>query len=374
MLLGSFCSVSAANIYFTFTSVELMTISIYFLLIRDTVSALKFFSYSALFSGIFLYGLTIVHGLGGSPDYIVIGKYFSSNEINPLVLSLGIVMVITGLGFKMGLFPFNFIMPTVSEKISFKNLSFISVLSVISVAAVITRFLLTIFYDSNSFKSFSGEVQMLQIIKWQNLLIIISTASILTGSLIILWQKRLNKIFTFLILIQSGYILLSLCSFDKPAAPAVILSLLQFTIFTAGIIFVFNLINHNKKTFIVDDLKGMGVKHPLLSAGFLILLLSSAGIPLTTGFTAKLYTMTVIFNAGYVLAGIIVTFSTLPYLYFIYKLAATFFSGTSFEIEIKTELTDKLILLILLFITLFFGIISAPLIEFSVYVSNLLLL
>lgn len=370
MLLGSFSAVSSVNIYFTFVSVKLVTISIYFFLSGFNKLNVKYFTYSSVFTGILLYGLTLLHGLAGSPDYFEIGKYFSFNEVNPLTLSIALIMIFAGFGFKIGLFPFNFIMPSTAEKISLKKLFFVSVIPVLTLTGVLVRLLTAIFHDSNFV---NADLQFVQIVKWQNLVAIISTSSIITGSLIILWQKELKKIFINLLLIQSGFILLSLCSFEKLSSAAVVINMLHFTLTSLGIIIFMNIIKRSSNISI-DDIKGAGFKNPFLSTSFIILLLSSAGMPLTIGFTAKLYTISQVFNTGYDIAGILVIFSLLPLLYFVYKVVIILFSENSVKNEYSMELTDKLIMLLILLITIISGVFISPLIEFSQNASKLFLL
>ena len=68
---------------------------------------MKYFVLGALASGFLLYGLSMMYGATGTltiPDaFTVIG----SGSINKEVLSFGVVFVVAGLAFKLGVVPFH---------------------------------------------------------------------------------------------------------------------------------------------------------------------------------------------------------------------------------------------------------------------------
>lgn len=369
LALGSVCLVSSANLYFTFVSAEVISISIYLLLGTGNPYSFKYFVYSAVSSGIFLYGITLLYGLGGSADYAVISTNFSNSEINPLTLAISLTMIFTGFGFKMGLFPFNFIMPGLAEKINLEKLGFITIVPAVSVSGAIVRMLLSIFHDTGLFTA--GSYQMLQIVNWKNLVILISITSVITGYLVINWQSNLKKIFIFILLSQAGFILLPLA--DSSAGIAgVILNLIAFTINLTGIIICLKAFYSNSSSPLTTDaLKGAGYKSKFIIIAFIVFLVSSAGFPVTAGFTAKLYVYGLIFKEGYTTAGIILLLCTVTYLYFIFRIVSISFTKAENPIEIRMEPINKVILLIFLFLTIMFGIFNSSIIELSKYSSKL---
>lgn len=68
-----------------------------------TEAAMKYFVLGSLASGFLLYGLSMVYGATGSLDIGEVFKAISSGELKHQVLVFGLVFVVAGLAFKLGL-------------------------------------------------------------------------------------------------------------------------------------------------------------------------------------------------------------------------------------------------------------------------------
>jgi NADH-quinone oxidoreductase subunit N len=120
-LLGITVMASANNFLVIYLGLELMTLSLYALtaLRRDhagaTEAAMKYFVLGALASGFLLYGLSMMYGATGSLDLAEVFKAIGSGQINKAVLIIGLVFVVAGLGFKLGVVPFHMWVPDVYQ-------------------------------------------------------------------------------------------------------------------------------------------------------------------------------------------------------------------------------------------------------------------
>ena len=118
-LLGMMVLVSAADLLTVYLGLELLSLSLYAMvaLERDSPSAaeaaMKYFVLGALASGMLLYGMSMVYGATGTLELARIGE--SARDGSDLVLVLGVVFVVTGLGFKLGAAPFHMWIPDVYE-------------------------------------------------------------------------------------------------------------------------------------------------------------------------------------------------------------------------------------------------------------------
>src|SRR5476649_2893967 len=106
-LLGQMVMISGNNMLSIYLGVELMSLSLYALvaLRRDnskaTEAAMKYFILGALASGFLLYGISML--------------YAASGTIKPTILIFGLVFLVAGLAFKLGVVPFHMWVPDVYE-------------------------------------------------------------------------------------------------------------------------------------------------------------------------------------------------------------------------------------------------------------------
>jgi len=122
-LLGMFVMISGHNLLVIYLGLELLTLSSYALvaLRRDdpqaTEAAMKYFVLGALASGFLLYGMSLVYGATGSLDLSQVVRAIAGGEESlagsPRVLMLGLVFLVAGLAFKLGVVPFHMWVPDV---------------------------------------------------------------------------------------------------------------------------------------------------------------------------------------------------------------------------------------------------------------------
>ena len=118
-LLGIAVMVSANNFLVIYLGLELMSLSLYALVAmrRDhglsTEAAMKYFVLGALASGFLLYGLSMMYGATRSLEINEVFNAIGTGRINRAVLTFGVVFVVAGLAFKLGVVPFHMWVPDV---------------------------------------------------------------------------------------------------------------------------------------------------------------------------------------------------------------------------------------------------------------------
>ena len=111
-LLGQFVLISGANLLTLYLGLELMALPTYALVAmrhsseKSVEAAIKYFILGALASGFLLYGMSMLYGVTGSLDLIEIFKTVADPRINHLVMAFGLVFIVAGLAFKLGVVPF----------------------------------------------------------------------------------------------------------------------------------------------------------------------------------------------------------------------------------------------------------------------------
>jgi NADH-quinone oxidoreductase subunit N len=120
-LLGMSIMISGNNFLVIYMGLELLTLSSYALvaLRRDNATAseaaMKYFVLGALASGFLLYGLSMLYGATGTLEVGQVFKVIASGQVKHQVLVFGLVFVVAGLAFKLGVVPFHMWIPDVYQ-------------------------------------------------------------------------------------------------------------------------------------------------------------------------------------------------------------------------------------------------------------------
>lgn len=368
---GALLAVSASNIFMMFISMQIMVIPLYLLAYYHLKPAIRYFIFSSLFAAVMLYGITLLYGITGTGEYSSISKFLSFNPVNTLILILSVLLIVSGLAFTSLLAPFNLSFPLLSKNLKTGHFVQFSLINVIAVLFVLARFIFSVLHDHNVFVSSPEQISFISGVNWKLLLAIISVCSIIAGNLVILWQYDLKKIAAYIIISQSGYLLLGIISGSAAGLAAFITGIVVIAINSLGMIFCINQINTVYGITETKGLKSIGRNDKFLFLTFIFFLVSSAGFPLTAGFNSKLilYSLPNLENYFWLIAAGII--SSVVFLYFIFRLTMLIFAGQNTQISPKIGTRPPIILLILLFSAIFFSIFVSPLLNWADYCSNL---
>jgi NADH-quinone oxidoreductase subunit N len=184
--------------------------------------------------------------------------------------------VLTGIGFKLAVVPFQLWAPDVYEGAPLPVTAFISTVSKAGMFAFILRW----FHVHDI--GVAGAPGLV--------LTIIAIASMLTGNLLALLQTNVKRILAFSSIAHMGYFLVALIAGGPLGAPAATYYLIAYA---ATILAAFGLMTilsgPRDEAASINDYRGLFWKRPLVAAAFTTTLLSLAGIPLTAGFLGKFY-------------------------------------------------------------------------------------
>jgi NADH-quinone oxidoreductase subunit N len=288
-LLGIFVMLSANNFLVVYLGLELMSLSLYALvaLRRDhapaTEAAMKYFVLGALASGFLLYGLSMMYGATGSLDIGEVFKAIGTGQINKAVLVLGIVFVVSGLAFKLGAVPFHMWIPDVYQGAP------TAVTVLVAGAPKLAAFAITIRLLVEGMSGIAGD--------WQQMLILLSVASMALGNVAAIAQSNLKRMLAYSTIGQMGFMLLGLtptvvsvntlsAANGYSSSMFYVLAYVFTTLGTFGIVMLLS--RHGHEAEEIDDLKGLARRSPWYAAVMAIFMFSLAGIPPTVGFYAKL--------------------------------------------------------------------------------------
>jgi NADH-quinone oxidoreductase subunit N len=304
-LLGQCVLISGANLLTLYLGLELMALSTYGLVAmrqdnaQSTEAAMKYFILGALASGFLLYGMSMLYGVTGSLDLIEIFKAVADPRINHLIMAFGLVFIMAGLAFKLGVVPFHMWVPDVYQGAPTAVTLLIAAAPKLAAFALLFRLLvntlLPLFSD------------------WQPMLIMLAVLSMVIGNVTAIAQTNIKRMLAYSAIAQMGFVLLGMLSvFDDHAYSAALFYAVTYTLTTlASFGFLMLLSKKGYDCETLDSLKGLNKKHPWFAFMGLVMMFSLAGIPPTVGFAAKLSVLEALVDAEYTLLAIIAVMASL---------------------------------------------------------------
>ena len=311
-LLGMFVMMSGNNFLVIYLGLELLTLSSYALvaLRRDNATAseaaMKYFVLGALASGFLLYGLSMMYGATGSLDIGQVFKAINSGQIKHQVLVFGLVFIVAGLGFKLGVVPFHMWVPDVYQGAP------TSVTLMIGGAPKLAAFAITI--------RLLVEGMLPLALDWQQMLAVLSIGSLIIGNLAAIAQTNLKRMLAYSTISQMGFVLIGLLSGivngnTLSAATAYSASMFYAityvltTLASFGVILL--LARDGFESEEITDLAGLNQRSPLYAAIMAICMFSLAGIPPMVGFYAKLSVLQSLVSSGQALSIALAVFAVM---------------------------------------------------------------
>ena len=291
--LGMMLMASATELISLFVSLELTSLSLYTLVCflkdqKSTESALKYFLLGAISSAIFLYGIIFIYGFTGTTQLgeiaVAIQNNVSVNSTGSIGLLLGIVLIITGLGFKISAFPFQMWVPDVYEGAPIPITAYLSVASKAAGFAVVLRIL---------HSAFSLPVWLSN--DWGTAFAIVAVVGMTAGNIWAIPQVNIKRMLAYSSIAQAGYLMLGLATMgfaeqaDVQGQIGVLFFLVGYSATNLGAFFAVIAISEKIGSDDIADFAGMGKRATLPALALSFCLISLIGIPPTVGFMAKFY-------------------------------------------------------------------------------------
>jgi NADH-quinone oxidoreductase subunit N len=367
-LLGMFIMISGNNFIVIYLGLELLTLSSYALvaLRRDNgnavEAAMKYFVLGAMASGFLLYGMSMLYGATGSLDIGQVFKAINSGEIKHQVLVFGLVFIVAGLAFKLGVVPFHMWVPDVYQGAPTAITALIGGAPKLAAFAMAIRLLV------------DGLLPLA--IDWQQMLMVLAVCSLLVGNLAGLQQTNLKRMLAYSTISQMGFVLLGLMSGVvggqvDPATVENAYSSAMFYVITyvltalASFGIILLLAREGFESEEISDLAGLNQRSPLYAGVMAICLFSMAGIPPLVGFYAKLSVLQALVASGqslYIgLAVFAVIMSLIGAFYYLRVVKVMYFDAPITATSVSAPLDVRVVLTINGALVLLLGILPGGL-------------
>ncbi len=323
LLAGGVAMVSFGNLAMFFLGIEVLSIALYVLAASDRLNiksneaGMKYFLMGSFASGIILFGICLIYGAMGTFDIAEIHESSLSAEL-PIWFPIGMILMTIGMLFKVAAVPFHFWAPDVYEGSPALTTALMSTLA--KVVAIATLYKLA--EGMNLIPSLENQDLSNTFV---NVVLTISIASMTVGNIMALRQVNVKRMLAFSGISHAGFMLMT---FLTIASSAGVLLYYTAAYALAGIA-AFSVILYvckNQENEDITNFHGLGKTNPLLAAILTGSLLSMAGIPVFSGFFAKLFLFDQAIHAGYVAIVIIAVINSIISVGYYFKLILAMYS------------------------------------------------
>ena len=298
-VLGMFIMIGGNNFLVIYMGLELLTLSSYALvaLRRDSPvaieAAMKYFVLGAMASGFLLYGMSMLYGATGSLDVNEVAQSIASGQVRYQVLVFGLVFVVAGLAFKLGVVPFHMWVPDVYQGAPTTVTLLIGGAPKLAAFAIFMRLLV--------------EGLLPLALDWQHMLMLLAIGSLLVGNLAAIAQTNLKRMLAFSTISQMGFVLLGMMSgvingntiSTADAYGSAMFYVVTYVLTTLAVFGIILLLSRKGfESEEIADFAGLNQRSPLYAAIMAVCMFSLTGIPPMVGFYAKLSVLQALISSG----------------------------------------------------------------------------
>ncbi|PRY10380.1 NADH dehydrogenase subunit N [Pontibacter ummariensis] len=281
-LVGAIMMVSYENLLMLFVGIEILSIAMYVLAgsdkrsLRSNEAALKYFLMGAFFTGILLFGIVLIYGATGTFNITEIAAaQVATDGVMTTMFTLGLLMLIIGVSFKISAAPFHFWTPDVYDGAPTFFTAFMS--TVVKTAGVAAFFKLMAAAFAASYAT------------WFPTLIAITVLTLLVGNIGAVIQTSAKRMLAYSSISHAGYLLMALIAFNANSASSILFYSLAYSTATVAAFGVVKLVATQRGGESYEAFNGLGKTNPLLAFAMTVAMCSLGGIPLTAGFFAKFF-------------------------------------------------------------------------------------
>ncbi len=280
---------SAVELIALYLSLEIASFSLFVLVpMRDRFelgreAALKFIVVGLAASAVTLFGLSLVVGFAGTTRIDEIAAVLPAFAHEPAAV-FGLALFLSGLFFKLAVFPFHFWAPDVYQGASHGVAAFVATASKVGAIAVLAR-LITV-----------AELSGTQLV---TALAVMAAVSMTLGNLVAIVQRDVKRMLAYSAVAQAGYVVVGLVAFTPDGATAALFYGLLYLLMNSAAFLVVARVGADGSNPTLDDLRGLHRRSPLLAATLLLALFSLAGVPPTAGFVGKWFLFSAAMSQGW---------------------------------------------------------------------------
>lgn len=280
--LGGMMAFVAANDLLTmFVALEVLSLPLYLMCglarrrrLLSQEAAVKYFLLGAFASAFFLYGVALLYGYAGSFRLSAIAEAAVGTDRSDALLFAGLALLVVGLLFKGSVGPFHTWTPDVYQGAPTPVTAFMAACTKVAAFGAIARVLYIAF----------GSTRW----EWRGVLWAVAIVSMVIGAVLGLTQTDLKRMIAYSSIAHAGFLLVGTMAITPEGTSGTLFYLLAYGFTTIAIFGIISLVRTaDGEATHLSQWAGLAKRSPLLAGVMTFLLLALAGIPLTSGFTAK---------------------------------------------------------------------------------------
>ena len=279
---GMMVFLTANDLITIFVGLEVLSLPLYIMTglarrrrLLSQEAALKYFLLGAFSSAFLLFGSALLYGYAASSDLRAIARAIpaSSGGLDGLLVP-GAVLVLIGLLFKVGAVPFHSWTPDAYQGAPTPVTGFMAACTKLAAFGVILRL---------TFVGIGPDRW-----DWMGGLYVVAVLTMVVGAVLSVTQTDVKRLLAYSSIAHAGFILVGVLAFSQAAIGGVMFYLVAYGFATVAAFGLIAMVRQGgSEASHLSQWAGLGRRHPVVAGSFSFLLLAFAGIPLTSGFTAK---------------------------------------------------------------------------------------
>ncbi|MBW6437722.1 NADH-quinone oxidoreductase subunit NuoN [Actinoplanes hulinensis] len=359
---GMLLFVAANDLLTMFVALEVFSLPLYLLCalarrrrLLSQEAALKYFLLGSYASAFFLFGVAFVYGYAGGIQLDVVHEAVANPQRSEVLLYVGLAMVAIGLLFKAALAPFHVWTPDVYQGAPTPVTAFMAACTKVAAFGALLRIL---------YVAFEG-------VRWsfQPILGTIAVLTMFIGAILAVTQTDLKRLLAYSSIANAGYLMVGVLALNEEGLSGTMFYLVAYGFSVLAAFAIISLVRDaDGEATHLSRWAGIGRKSPLLAGVFTFILLTFAGIPLTSGFTSKFAVFGAAVEGGQtwlVIFGVITSMLlAFPYLRVVVLMWLSEPGESAPTVSIPGFLTSA-VLGIGVIVTVALGVVPAPLIDLT---------
>jgi NADH-quinone oxidoreductase subunit N len=278
---GMLLFAAANNLLVMFVALEILSLPLYLLTalarrrrLLSQEAAVKYFLLGAFSSAFFLYGLALLYGYANTVDLGGIAEAATTVGKDDAFLYLGLGLLGVGLLFKVGAAPFHSWTPDVYQGAPSPITAFMAAGTKVAAFGALIRVLYVAF----------GGLRW----EWRPVVWGVAILTMAVGAIVAITQRDVKRMLAYSAIAHAGFILVGVAATSDRGLSGAMFYLVAYGFTTIAAFGIVTLVRSGDSE--AGDLsawQGLGRRSPIVASTFAFLLLALAGIPLTSGFTAK---------------------------------------------------------------------------------------
>lgn len=195
---------------------------------------------------------------------------------------------------------------------------------------------------------------------------VLSVIAIIYGALVAMVQRDVKSLVAFSSVSHMGFVMLGMFALNLQGLEGSILQMINHGISTGALFLLVGMLYDRRHTRLIEDFGGIAKVMPVFSAIFMIVTLSSIGLPLTNGFVGEFLILLGVFKANTVYGVLAATGVILSACYMLWMYQRVFYGKvTKPENKALKDLDwrEKIILIPVVLLVFWIGIYPKPFLE-----------